>query len=65
MKRFLVYEESSEKSSYDKHMRSISCEYEFILYACIMPMLMLYQGIHQQSENSVVCGMLRQAWIRH
>jgi len=44
MKRFLVYEESSGKSSHDKHMRSVSCEYEFILYACITPMLMLWTG---------------------
>jgi len=42
MKRFLVYEESSGKSSHEKHMRSVSCEYEFIVYAGIMPMLMLW-----------------------
>ena len=38
----LGYEESSGKSSHDKHMRSLSCEYEFIFYACIMTLLMLW-----------------------
>jgi hypothetical protein len=44
MKRFLVYEESSGKSSHDKYMRSVSCGYELILYAYIMPMFMLWTG---------------------
>ena len=42
MKRFLVYEESSGKSSHEKYMMSISCGYELILYACIMPLSMLW-----------------------
>lgn len=41
MKRCLVYEESSGKSRHDKYMRSVSCGYELILYACIMSMFML------------------------
>lgn len=42
MKLFLVYEESSGKSSPNKSMRSISRGYDFILcaynyaYACVM-----------------------------
>ena len=43
MKRFLVYEESSGKSSHDKYMGSISCGCELILYDCIMPMFILLQ----------------------
>jgi len=39
------YEESSGKSSNGKYMRSISIEYEFILNACIMPILMIGQVI--------------------
>ena len=35
------YEESSGKSSHDKYMSYVSREYEFIFYACIMPMCML------------------------
>ena len=38
------YEESSGKSIHEKYMRLVSREYEFILYACIMPMLMLWKG---------------------
>ena len=41
MMRFLVLWESNGKSSHDTYMRSVSCEYEFVLYACIMPMFML------------------------
>ena len=41
MKRFVVYEESSGKSSHDKYTRSISCGYELILYDCITHMFML------------------------
>ena len=44
MKRFMLYEESSGKSSHDKYMRLVSCECEFVLYACIIPMLMLWIG---------------------
>ena len=36
------YEELSGKSSHDKYMRSVSCEYEITLYAWIMTMLMLW-----------------------
>jgi len=39
MKRFIVYEESSGKSSPDKSMRSLSCVYELILCDSIMSML--------------------------
>ena len=39
MRRVLVYEESSGKSSHDKHMKSVSCEYELILYTYIMPII--------------------------
>jgi len=53
MKRFLVYEESSGRSSHEKHMRSVSCEYEFILYACIMPMLTLWTGYIEGYINKV------------
>lgn len=41
MMRSLVYEESSRKSSHDKYMRSVSCGYELILYACNMSKFML------------------------
>lgn len=40
MKRFLVHEESSDKSSHDKYMRSVLCGYELILYTFIMHMFM-------------------------
>lgn len=44
MKRSLVYEKSSGKSSPDIFMRSISCGYDLVLCACIMPMFMLSTG---------------------
>ena len=39
IKSFLVYDESSGKSSHDKSMRLVSCGYEFILcdYIMLMP----------------------------
>jgi len=49
----LGYEESSGKSSHDKYMRLISCEYEFILYACIIPMLMLWMSYTEGYINKV------------
>jgi len=42
MKRFLVYEESSGRSSPDKSRRSVSCGYELIL--CYCSMFMLWMG---------------------
>ena len=42
MKGFLVYEESSGKSSPDRSMRSVSCGYDLILWAYTMPMFMLW-----------------------
>ncbi len=42
MKRFLVHEESSGKSSHDKYTRSVSCGYELIL--CDYIMFMLWTG---------------------
>ena len=53
------YEESSGKSSHGKYMRSIPCEYEFILYAYMYyayayVMDRLYRHIHQQNESNVV-----------
>ena len=39
MKVFLVHEESSGKSSYEKYTRSVSCGYELILCDYIMTML--------------------------
>lgn len=45
------YEESSGKNSHDKYMRSVSCEYEFILHACIMPMLILWIGYTEGYNN--------------
>ena len=53
MKRFLVYQESSGKSIHDKNMRSVSCEYEFILYACIIPILMLWSGYTKRYISKV------------
>jgi len=47
------YEESSGKSSHDKYMRSVSHEYEFILYACIMPMLMLWTSYTEGYINKI------------
>lgn len=43
MKRSLVHEESSGKSSDNKYMRSISCGYVLVLYTCIIPIFMLWQ----------------------
>ena len=40
MKRFLVHEESSGKSSHDKYTRSTSCGYELIMYTCVISMFM-------------------------
>ena len=45
MKRFLIYEESSGKSSPEKSMRSISCGYELILCDYTMFIFMLWQVI--------------------
>jgi len=39
MKRFLVHEESSGKSSHDKYMRSVSYSHELILCDDIMSIL--------------------------
>jgi len=38
------FDESSGKSSHDKYMRLVSCEYELILHHFIMPILMLWTG---------------------
>ena len=58
MKRFLIYEESSGKSTHVKHMRSVSCEYEFILYACICPCLCYGQVIPRNtSAKWKQCGL--------
>jgi len=41
MKKFLVHEKSSGKSSHDEYKRSVLCVYQLILYTCIMHMFMI------------------------
>jgi len=65
MNRFLVYAESSGKSSHNKHMRSVSCEYEFILYACIFPMLMLWIIYTEGYISKVKVVWSAACWDKH
>lgn len=55
MKGFLVYEESSGKSSPNKSMRLVSCGYELILSDYTMSMFMLWTG---NVEGYISCDML-------
>ena len=65
MKIFLVYEESSGKSIHDKHMRSVSCEYEFILYVCIIPMVMSWIRYTEGYISKVKAMSSMTCWEKH
>jgi len=61
----LGYVESSGKSSHDKYMMSISCGYEFIFYACIKPMLMLWTGYTEGYISEMKLVWSTTCWNKH